>query len=186
VTRRKRSNTKETLAQRVILVVDDDPAILSACTRALRHIGQVVTTTDPAIALRLARAVHPDTAIVDLRLGQESGIPLIRALKKLRPGTRIALLSGYLSIDDAVAAVKAGADVVVAKPITPVEIVRRLDSESQGAVGPTAMASLGRVEWQHVHGALADANGNVTHAARRLGIFRTSLQRKLRKPMPRG
>ena len=167
-----------------VLVVDDDPSILNAYSRSLGYLGQVVTAPDPEAALTMARIVVPDIAIVDLRLGSESGIPVVRALRKLNAGMRIALFSGYMSIDDAVAAVKAGADAVLEKPTTPAEVLRRLE-ESSPTTEPTPVASIGRVEWKHVHGALADANGNITQAARRLGIFRTSLQRKLRKPMPR-
>jgi two-component system response regulator RegA len=167
----------------VTLIVDDDASILAAWARALRRSGQVLTATDLSTGLRLATVVVPTTAIVDMRLGNDSGLPLVRALRRRSKVMRIAVVSGYLSVDSTVAAVKAGADVVVGKPVTPTEVMRRLASPSED-VDPKESASIRRIEWQHVHGTLADTNGNISQAARRLKIFRVSLQRKLRKPMP--
>jgi two-component system response regulator RegA len=144
----------------------------------------VLTAPDLVTGLRLANVVVPTTAIVDLRLGDTSGLPLVRALRRLSKGMRIAVVSGYLSVDDTVAAVKTGADVVLSKPVATTEVMRRLATPNEDDIDPTESASIGRLEWQHVHGTLADTNGNISRAARRLKIFRASLQRKLRKPMP--
>ncbi len=181
---RTRASRTAPASNRVTLIVDDDASIIAAWERALRRSGQVLSAQDLVTGLRLVSVVVPTTAIIDMRLGKESGLPLVRALRRRSKTTRIAVVSGYLSVESTVAAVKAGADVVASKPVTPTEIMRRLAAEPAPDINPTESASIRRVEWQHVHGALADANGNISAAARRLGIFRVSLQRKLRKPMP--
>ena len=168
-----------------VLVADDDPRILAAFERSLRNVGQLLLAADAATAVRLAAIAAPHAAIVDLRLGKDSGISVILELKRIRPTMRIALLSGYLTVEEIVAATKAGADVVVPKPATPSEILRRLDDASVG-VDLSQTSTLERVEWEHIHRVLADANGNVSEAARRMRMRRQVLQRRLRKPMPPG
>lgn len=170
-------------APRVTLIVDDDESLLAAWTHALRRSGQVLTAPDLATGLRLGAVVVPTTAIVDLRLGNDLGLPLVRALRRRSKTMRIAVMSGYLTVNSTVAAVKAGADVVVGKPVTPNEVLRLLE-EPAAKISPMESASIRRIEWQHLHGALADANGCISQAARQLRVFRQSLARKLRKPMP--
>jgi len=157
---------------RSVLIVDDDRTALQSCERSLKSERQVYVTTDPAHARTLARTHKPDAAIVDLRLGDESGLELIRGLRKLHPGVKIAMLSGYLSVTVTMA-VKAGAVLVLSKPIGP--------REPDIYATPT----LQRVEWEHINRVVADADGNLSEAARRLGIYRHTLQRRLNKKPPK-
>lgn len=165
-----------------VLVVDDDEKVLSACRRVRSR--RVFTAANPADALELAQTERPDLAIVDLRLGTESGIDVTRDLKDACPGLVVALCSGYLSVTTAVAAVKAGADVVVFKPVTFEEILKRVEGSVEAPAPLDETPTLARAEWEHIMRVLADCNGNVSLAARRLGIYRSSLQRKLRKYAP--
>jgi len=159
---------------------------LAACKRSLGRERTVNTAFDAGMALQLARAHDFDLAIIDLRLGNESGITLVRDLKAERPDTTIAMVSGYLSVSSAVAAVRAGADLILFKPVTFREIVRRVE-EGMPSLDPSIeeTPTLARAEWEHITRVLADCNGNVSMAARRLGIHRQSLQRRLRKFPPR-
>jgi two-component system response regulator RegA len=166
-----------------VLVVDDDERILGSWKRAARE-RNVVTAIDAATARQLAMTERPDLAIVDLRLGNTSGIDLIRELKRDLPDLMVVLCSGYLSVAAAVAAVRAGADIVVFKPITFREILQRIE-ESAEEPDLEDTPTLARAEWEHIMRVLADCNGNVSMAARRLGIYRSSLQRRLRKYAPR-
>jgi two-component system response regulator RegA len=166
-----------------VLVVDDDERILGSWKRAARE-RNIVTASDAATARQLANAEKPDLAIVDLRLGNTSGIDLIRELKRDLPDLLVVLCSGYLSVAAAVAAVRAGADIVVFKPITFREILQRIE-ESTEEPDLEDTPTLARAEWEHIMRVLADCNGNVSMAARRLGIYRSSLQRRLRKYAPR-
>jgi two-component system response regulator RegA len=169
---------------RRVLIVDDDESVLGAWKRNVSRERHVVTATNTNSALQLAHEHHADLAVVDLRLGNESGLDLIRELKQQHPGLLIVLCSGYLSVSIAVAAIRAGAELVVFKPITFNEILRRIEHESDEP-DLEDTPTLARAEWEHITRVLADCNGNVSKAARRLGIFRTSLQRRLRKYAPR-
>lgn len=172
-------------AVRSVLIVDDDENVLGACERSLRREHEVYVTADPARARQIAKSFKPDAAIVDLRIGEESGIDLIRDLKRLHPDIRIALLSGYLSVTVTMAAVKAGAEVVLSKPIGAREIIRHLEEGSSPEHDIKETPTLERVQWEHISRVVADTNGNLTHAARQLGIGRQTLQRWLQRKSPK-
>src|SRR5262245_20569081 len=95
---------------RSVLAIDDDEQILGGYKRGLGRDHAVFTTTDPIAALEIAKREQCDLAIVDLRLKSESGIALTRDLKRNFPAMLIVLCSGYLSVEIAVAAMRAGAD----------------------------------------------------------------------------
>ena len=170
---------------RSVLIVDDDRAVLRSCERLLESERKIYTTTDPAHARTIVRSYEPDAAIVDLRLGEESGLDLIADLRKLHPGVKIALLSGYLSVTVAMAAVKAGAELVLSKPVGPREILRHLEESTSPEPDIHETPTLQRVEWEHMNRVVADADGNLSEAARRLGIYRNTLKRRLNKKPPK-
>jgi two-component system response regulator RegA len=167
---------------RSVLVVDDDQSVLTACTRSLRRERKVYTADNALSARHIARSARPDAVIVDLRLGTGNGLDLIYDLKSDRPDVRVALVSGYLSITIAMQAVKAGAETVLVKPISPREIVRHIEEGTTPEGDVLATPTLERVEWEHISRVVADTNGNISEAARRLGVYRQTLQRRLRKP----
>jgi two-component system response regulator RegA len=166
-----------------VLVLDDDERTLSAMARTLRHSRRVFTakTTDEAAAV--ARRERPDLIVVDLRLAGGSGIDVVRELREELPESRFALVSGYLTVDATVAAVRAGADVVLTKPVTAKEIVRRLEelSDEPQVANDDDTPTLAQAESEHIARVMTDCHGNISEAARRLGIFRSSLQRRLRR-----
>jgi two-component system response regulator RegA len=171
-----------------VLVVDDDERVLSAYRRTLTDTGRTVhTASEPAVAMEIASEEELDLAVVDLRLrltadGLSSGLQLVEHLRNEYPELAIALVSGYLSVATTVAAVR-GADVVMFKPITCEEILRHFESPAQAINEPTdETPTLAQAEWEHVNRVLADCKGNISMAARRLGIYRSSLQRRLRRP----
>jgi two-component system, response regulator RegA len=172
-------------AIRVVLAIDDDEHTLSGYKRGFGRDRTVHATADPAAARQIARRERCDLAVVDLRLQGESGISLTRELRRECPDMLIALCSGYLSVDVAVAAVHAGADAVLFKPISAKEILRRVEEGPSFEPNLDDTPTLARAEWEHITRVLADCNGNVSLAARRLGIYRSSLQRRLRKFAPR-
>jgi two-component system response regulator RegA len=173
-----------------VLVVDDEERVLAAYRRTLTGTGRTVhTATEPAAARAIAGEEQIDLAIIDLRLrltadGLTSGIELIQHLRSEYPQIAIALVSGYLSVTTTVAAVRAGADVVLFKPVTCEEILRHFEGPaSEPAPEPVEdTPTLAQAEWEHVNRVLADCKGNISMAARRLGIYRSSLQRRLRRP----
>ncbi len=168
-------------AQPTILAVDDDERLLASYRRGLERTHRVLTASTAETALQLA-AEHPlQLAIVDLHLREGSSIDLLRQLRARLPELQIAVVSGYLTTDATVVAVKAGATVVLDKPIVPREILRRLDEAEPADIDPKETPTLADAVDAHIARVLADCGGNVSEAARRLGLYRSSLQRRLSK-----
>lgn len=167
---------------RSVLVIDDDPRVLAALARSFGVQRRVFTATSSEEAQAIARREKPDLAVVDMRLGPISGIDVVRMLKAEIPSTTFAIISGYLTIDTTVAAVHAGADIVVTKPIRGSEILRRAEyGEHDTLPDEVYTPTLAEAEMEHIARVMTDCKGNISEAARRLGIYRSSLQRKLRK-----
>ncbi len=183
------------------LVADDDAVLRGLLMRALTDLGFAclgASSVDEALA-----APAPDLAVLDVRMpgdGLQAVAPLVAK------GTCVVLLTGYGSIPLAVEAVKLGAADVLTKPCDAERIVavhekwlteragttdRELavrDSKSLRTASPRSSVapapSLWRVEWEHLQRTLADCGGSVSEAARRLGMHRRSLQRKLKRKPP--
>jgi two-component system, response regulator RegA len=164
---------------RTILLVDDDERITRALARSLTGNRTVFTAQDSPSAVELARTHRPDLVVVDLLLGTASGLDVIPALRHELPDRVIVLISAYLSLDIAVMAAKAGADFVMTKPVYGMELLRRVEEGVANEEVPTP--SLAQVESEHIARVLRDSGGNISETARRLGLHRSSLQRKLRK-----
>ena len=173
---------------RSLLVVDDDATFRTRVVRAFRDRGLEVTAAgDYDEAMAAARAETPELALVDLRLPTRSGLDVVRRLKELDATTIIVVLTGYGSIATAVESVKLGAATYLTKPVDADQILAAFngDTSSSSPAGRFAVPSLARVEWEHIQRVLADCGGNLSQAARALGIHRRSLQRKLSKdPVP--
>jgi two-component system response regulator RegA len=167
-------------ADRTLLVVDDDDVFRGRVVQAMRARGLEAMGADGhASALALARQDSPELALVDLRLGDGSGLDVVRDLKQLDASTVVVVLTGYGSISTAVAAMKLGAASYLTKPADAEQIMAAFAGTDPPETAETP--SLARVEWEHIQRVLADVAGNVSEAARRLGIHRRSLQRKLAK-----
>lgn len=164
------------------LLVDDDSLYLQTLQRSLLKRGvQSITATTATDAQRVAGEQPLGFALIDLRLATESGLDLIKPLRLAHPQMRIVLMTGYASVATAVEAIKRGANDYLLKPTTVDTILRTLASTSEIPPEPQTMTPLSRLEWEHIHQALAETNGNVSAAARLLGMHRRSLQRKLAK-----
>jgi two-component system response regulator RegA len=165
---------------RTLLIVEDDTPLRERLVRAMRDRGyETRGVPDEASALDVAREESPELALVDLRLPGESGLTVIRELKELDPSTVVVVLTGYGSIATAVESIKLGAASYLTKPADADQIVAAFDGTQLEE--NTEVPSLARVEWEHIQRVLTDCGGNVSRAARALGIHRRSLQRKLSK-----
>lgn len=166
------------------LLVDDDALFRRTLARSLERRGFVIVTAatiDGAVAA--AAALNPDFALIDLKLGSESGIDLIAPLRAAQPTMRIVVVTGYASVATAVVAMKRGADHYLAKPVT-IDAIQRalgLSSPTAAAESVPTMTPLSRLEWEHIQQALVDSEGSISGAARLLGMHRRTLQRKLAK-----
>lgn len=167
-----------------ILIVDDDAAYAQALGRALARRGHAVDTENEAEAalVRIA-ATDYDAAILDLKLGMDSGLRLIAPMKARRPRLSILLLTGYASIATAVEAIKLGAVHYLPKPAGAEEILAALGRAAGDTEVPPAPApmSVERLEWEHIQQVLTEHAGNISATARALKMHRRTLQRKLAK-----
>lgn len=166
---------------RTLLIVDDDALFRTRLARAFEDRGYDVTgVASAAEALAAAQRDSPELALVDLRLGADSGLDLVPALKAIDATTTVVVLTGYGSIATAVESMKRGAATYLTKPVDADQIAAAFDGGARPPAADT-VPTLARVEWEHIHRVLADCDGNVSQAARLLGIHRRSLQRKLAK-----
>jgi two-component system, response regulator RegA len=166
------------------LLVDDDAVYSIVLQRSLQRRGiNLRLAANGSEALALARANLPDFVLLDLRLQNESGLNLIAPLRALRVDMQIILVTGYASVATAVGAIKRGADNYLAKPVTAEALLRALNDEpgADGVADVDTMTPLSRLEWEHIAQALQESDGNISAAARLLGMHRRSLQRKLAK-----
>lgn len=173
-----------------LLLVEDDTVLRRRLARAFAERGfEVREAPDGPEALRLAESDPPEHAVVDLKMPAMSGLAVVEGLKQVDPSTVVVVLTGYGSIATALEAVRLGATHYLTKPADTDEIVAAFARAQSGAPTPSqelSTPSLARVEWEHINRVLADCGGNVSQAARVLGIHRRSLQRKLSKyPLPR-
>jgi len=167
-----------------LLIVEDDGTAASLLLRALCRRGyRAETAASVEEALHLSAGGKYQAAIVDLRLGGDSGLRLVPALVSGHPGIRILVLTGYASIATAVQAIKMGATDYLAKPVDVAEILRALGGHRTHALRdpPLDRPSVRRFEWEYIQRVLAEHDGNISKTARALGMQRRTLQRKLGK-----
>lgn len=168
---------------RSILVVDDDARFRDRLVRAFVERGLDARGAGDVIEARaLAAEDSPEWAVVDLRMPGPSGLELLKELLAIDAATRVVVLTGYGSIATAIDAVRLGAIDYLTKPADADQIIAALEGTTKRAGDErTEIPTLARVEWEHIQRALSDCNGNVTQAAKALGLHRRSLQRKLSK-----
>jgi two-component system, response regulator RegA len=168
-----------------VLLVDDDEYFVLRLAHSLELRGYAVrTATGVAAATALARQESPELAVVDFRMADGNGLDLLKALKSLDDMTQIVILTGFGSMAVAVEAMRLGATSVISKPVDADDILRAFSLSPQAETDnvTTAVPSLARAEWEHIARVLSECEHNISEAARRLGIHRRSLQRKLQKP----
>ena len=174
----------DTAREKHILLIDDDPSLVQALSRALTRRGyRVHSETDIDLAADLINQEKIDYAIVDLKIGQHSGLQLLPLIKADHPNSRILVLTGYSSIATTVQAMRLGAHNYLCKPASTREIISALTDQCADPDIPIAddPPSLDRLEWEHIHRVLLENDNNISATARALGMHRRTLQRKLRK-----
>ena len=170
-----------------VLLIDDDTVFTRVLSGALERRGYAVTAVndEEAIGPALAGATYTHI-LLDLMLGEVSTIGRIGELCACQPAARLIMLTGYASIPATVQAVRAGACNLLAKPVGVREVIAAMKDEPEPAASPLDVRPMGlrRLEWEHIQRVLAEHGGNVSAAARTLGMHRRSLQRKLEKRAP--
>jgi two-component system response regulator RegA len=165
---------------RSVLIVDDDQLVRNALAREFRHRGcSVRTAADYNEAVSSARSGSPELAVVDLQMPGRNGLDVLAALKEVDPQMSVVILTGYGTIPAAVDAMRIGAVDFLSKPLAAADILEAVER------GESLMRddepSLAQHEWEHIMRVLDASAGNISEAARRLGIHRRTLQRKLLK-----
>ncbi len=172
-----------------LLFVDIDERFRQEMAPVLQRRGFAVRqVNNTAEALRVAAILHPEFALVGLRLQDSNGLSLIANLRRIVPHIRVIMATRYPSISTAVEAIKLGAIHYLAKPTSPNEIIAAFHRvEGDPTVEPVDnIRTVDEVEWDHIQRVLAENKGNVSSSARALNMHRRSLQRKLaRGPQPK-
>jgi len=172
---------------KTLLIVDDDDSFRNRLSRAMEKKGFEVKDAKTVVdAIKMARSLPPNFALVDLRLEDGSGLDVVHEINKTRKDSRIVMLTGYGNLPTAVAAVKAGALDYMAKPVDADDVESALlAAPNSKAKPPENPMSADRVKWEHIHRVFELCNRNVSETARRLKMHRRTLQRILSKKSPR-
>jgi two-component system response regulator RegA len=176
------------LMTQTVLTIDDDLVFCQLVKRGLeRHGFEVAVANDEQSALQQARGKPADYILLDLRLGDASGIQLIQPLLDSNPDTQIIVMTGYASLTTAVQAIKLGAVNYLAKPVDIPTLLKTLENPeasqqpTDSVAEDTSPTSLKRLEWEHIQRVLHENDGNISATARQLNMHRRTLQRKLQK-----
>jgi two-component system response regulator RegA len=170
---------------RTLILIEDDAAFARTLGRSFERRGYTVLSTNSLKGAQNILEHHsPGYAVVDLKLdGEASGLSCVQALHERDPNMLIVVLTGYASIATAVEAVKLGACYYLAKPSNTDDIEAAFNSaEGNVKVKIRGRAtSIKTLEWERIHETLADTGFNISETARRLGMHRRTLARKLAK-----
>ena len=170
---------------RLLLIVEDDEAFARTLARSFERRGYTVLQADGVVKMQELLIQHvPDYAVVDLKLkGEASGLACVQQLHAHSSAMRIVVLTGFASIATAVEAIKLGAGHYLAKPSNTDDIEAAFDlMEGNTRVELTnRSSSIKTLEWERIHEVLAETGFNISEAARRLGMHRRTLSRKLEK-----
>ena len=168
----------------LLLIVEDDKAFARTLQRSFeRRDYEVVVGSGADDVDLLLQTRTPDFAVVDLKLERASGLTCVETLHTHSGVMIIVVLTGYASIITAVQAIKLGATSYLAKPANTDDIEEAFArAQGDAGVGLTSRTtSIKTLEWEHIHEAMAAADFNISETARRLGMHRRTLARKLEK-----
>ena len=173
------------MPDRQLLIVEDDDAFARTLGRSFERRGYAVlhaTRLSEVVALLPLHA--PAYAVVDLKLnGEASGLACVQALHAHDPSMLIVVLTGFASIATAVEAIKLGACHYLAKPSNTDDIEAAFGRAAGNAEVELTnrSTSIKTLEWERIHETLAETGFNISETARRLGLHRRTLARKLGK-----
>ncbi|WP_341503296.1 response regulator [Gallaecimonas sp. GXIMD4217] len=166
-----------------LLLLEDDAALAATLARVLGRQGYGVThLASGETLLATAERLRPQVVLLDLKLAEGTSLGLVAPLRALLPEARVLMITGFASIATAVAAIKAGADDYLPKPLDLATLLQKIGGEAlEAEPGAERHLSPQRLEWEHIQQVLAENDGNVSATARALGMHRRTLQRKLAK-----
>ena len=170
---------------RLLLIVEDDEAFARTLARSFERRGYRVLQADSLAEVEDMLTLHnPGYAVVDLKLkGEASGLACVQKLHARNEDMLIVVLTGFASIATAVEAVKLGACHYLAKPSNTddIEAAFGLVEGNTEVELTNRSSSIKTLEWERIHEELAETGFNISETARRLGMHRRTLTRKLDK-----
>ena len=172
------------MAKPLLLIVEDDATFARTLQRSFeRRDYEVVVAAGPSDMEAILQTRTAAYAVVDLKLAQSSGLTCVETLHAHDPATIIIVLTGYASIATAVQSIKLGATSYLAKPANTDDIERAFGMTIGNAAVPVGdrQTSIKTIEWERINEVLAETGFNVSETARRLGMHRRTLARKLDK-----
>lgn len=168
----------------LLLIVEDDADFARTLKRSFERRGYEARVAEGLEQMQdILKTYSPSHAVVDLKLGGASGLACVEALHAHDPGMLIVVLTGYASIGTAVEAIKLGACHYLAKPSNTDDIEAAFNKRAGDAGAPVVErpSNIKTLEWELIHRTLAEADFNISETARRLGMHRRTLARKLDK-----
>ncbi len=170
-----------------LLIIEDDVNLATTLARRFtKHGFACELAHNKEQAMQKLNAVDASHYLVDLKLGDDNGLTLIKPIRTQFPTARIVLLTGFASIASAVEAIRLGADDYLPKPVDFNSLFKTIlgDAEANPSLEdtkPSQVMSPERLEWEHIQHVLHSNNGNISETARQLNMHRRTLQRKLQK-----
>jgi two-component system response regulator RegA len=171
-------------AERLLIIVEDDVSFAKALRRSFERRGYgVLQASSLEETMEILETHSPGYAVVDLKLAGESGLPCVQALRAHDPKRLIVVLTAFASIATAVEAIKLGASHYLTKPSNTDDIEAAFSKEGGDAATPIGErpTSIKTLEWERIHETLVETGFNISETARRLGMHRRTLARKLEK-----
>lgn len=166
-----------------LLVVDDNPAILTAVRICLGGVfRRIVTLPHPDGILPMMQREEVSAILLDMNFslgvnsGQE-GMVWLQAVRRKYPTVPVVLMTAYADIRLAVKGLKAGAADFVTKPWDNDELARVLKDAIDKS---REVVPLDRLEAEHVRKVVDTCHGNISRAAEMLGITRQTLYAKMK------
>ena len=170
------------MSKPALVIVEDDAAFAATLERSFLKRGYDVRLCNSLETLKeVLTDFAPSYAVVDLKVIGGSGLECVRELHARDEEMRIVVLTGFASIATAVEAIKLGACHYLAKPSNTDDIEAAFSRAGGDASVPVAArpTSIKNLEWERIHETLVETEFNISETARRLGLHRRTLVRKL-------
>lgn len=171
-----------------ILLIDDDENFVSSLVLEFKDRDIDVVGFHRFIDIPQELILDSTHAIVDLRLKGENGLNILVELRDLNPLMKMVILTGFGTISTAVEAMRLGAINYLSKPVSFDVLLHTLqNAQSDEVTLSESEMTLAEKEREYIEYVLVKCDGNISKAAKILGLHRQSLQRMLKKyPFHRG
>jgi two-component system response regulator RegA len=163
------------------MICEDDEIFRKRLARSLRDRGLTVfESTNAEEGVEVAKEFRPEAAVIDIRMPGKGGLWGIEQLLQADPAIKIVVLTGFGTITTAIDAVKLGAVNYLTKPTTIDALIQAFNPRDKSVPAEESIPSLDDVQKEYINRVVTEFSGNVSRAAKALGLHRRSLQRMLK------